>query len=217
MIETPEAVRTIGIIGAGKLGTTLAQLLLAADYNVIISGSGGVDRLGLIVDVLLPGARPAVTADLISGSDLIILALPLGRLGDLPAAAFDGKLTVDAMNHWEPVDGHLESFANRSGTSSELVASLLPGTRLVKAFSHLGYHDLDDLARPQGDPNRAGMAIAGDNPADVDIVAEVADRIGFDPIPIGNLSESHILEVGQPLFGRPASPSDIPSTAAVSR
>jgi predicted dinucleotide-binding enzyme len=203
-----EEVNTIGIIGAGKLGTTLARHGLAAGYDVLIAGSGGVDRLDLIVEVLLPGARAAVTADVIAGSDLVILALPLGRLGELPADAFDGKLTVDAMNYWEPVDGHLEAFAAHTGTSSELVAAMLPGARLVKAFSHLGYHDLDDLARPHGDPARVGLALAGDDLADVATVAEVVDRFGFDPVPIGTLAESRILEVGQPLFCRPAASSD---------
>jgi predicted dinucleotide-binding enzyme len=217
MSEPPAAVDTIGIIGAGKLGTTLARHLLAAGYDVIISGSGGVDRLSLVVEVLLPGARPAVTAELIAQSDLVILALPLGRLGELPAAALAGKLTVDAMNYWEPVDGDLEAFANHPGTSSELVAAMLPGARMVKAFSHLGYHDLEDLARPVGDPARVGLALAGDDHADVALVAEVVDRFGFDPVPIGTLAESHILEVGQPLFGRPAASGDatrVPATAS---
>ncbi len=203
MSESPAAVRTIGIVGAGKLGTTLARHLLAAGYDVMISGSGGVDRLGLVVEVLLPGACPAVTADVMAEADLVILALPLGRLRELPVDALAGKLVVDAMNYWEPVDGLLEAFANRTGTSSELVAALLPGARVVKAFSHLGYHDLDDLARPHGDPGRVGLAVAGDDPADVATVAEVIDRIGFDPVPIGTLAESGILDPGQPLFGRP--------------
>ena len=214
MSGVANTVRTIGIIGAGKLGTTLARHGLAAGYDVVISGSGGVDRLSLIAEVLLPGARPAVTADVIAGSDLVILALPLGRLGELPADAFDGKLTVDAMNYWEPVDGHLEAFVDHPGTSSELVAEMLPGARLVKAFSHLGYHDLDDLARPVGDPARVGLALAGNDPADVALVAEVVDRFGFDPVPIGTLAESRILEVGQPLFGRPATSGDDAPTPA---
>jgi predicted dinucleotide-binding enzyme len=196
-------IRTVGIIGAGKLGTTLARHLLDAGYDVLISGSGGVDRLALVVDVLLPGARPAVTADVIAHSHLVILALPLGRLHELPAAAFEGVLTVDTMNYWEPVDGHLPAFANRTGTSSELVASMLPGARLVKAFSHLGYHDLDDLARPRGDPARVGLALAGNDPAAVATVARVVDRLGFDPADIGSLANSAILEAGHPLFGRP--------------
>lgn len=203
MSESHDEIRTVGIIGAGKLGTTLARHLLTAGYDVIIAGSGGIDRLGLVVEVLLPGARPAVTADVIAGSNLVILALPLGRLPELPTDALAGKLVVDAMNYWEPVDGHLESFANRPGTSSELVAAMLPGARLVKAFSHLGYHDLDDLARPHGDPARVGLAIAGNDPADVATVSAVIDRIGFDPVQIGTLAESGILDPGQPLFGRP--------------
>ena len=197
--------RTIGIIGAGKLGTTLARHLLEAGYDVLIAGSGGIDRLGLVVEVMLPGARPAVAAEVIDGSDLVILALPLGRLPELPVEAFAGKIVVDAMNYWEPVDGYLEAFANRPGTSSELVAAMLPGARVIKAFSHLGYHDLDDLARPAGDPTRVGLAIAGDDPADIATVADVIDRIGFDPVPIGTLAKSGVLDPGQPLFGRPIS------------
>ena len=203
MSDGANAIHTVGIIGAGKLGTTLARHLLDAGYDVMISGSGGIERLGLVVEVMLPGARPAVTADVIADSDLIILSLPLGRLPELPGDAFAGRLVVDAMNYWEPVDGYLEAFANRPGTSSELVAAMLPGARVVKAFSHLGYHDIDGLACPSGDPRRVGLAVAGDDPADVATVAAVIDRIGFDPVPIGTLAESGILDPGQPLFGRP--------------
>ena len=194
----------IGILGAGKVGTVLARLALAAGRRVLISSSGPAERIALIVDVLAPGAEPRTTAEVIDGADPIVLALPLGKVGAVPAAALAGKLVIDAANHWEPVDGPLPEFTRGPRGTSEVVAGLLPGARVVKAFSHLGYHDLDERGTPPGTPGRIALAIAGDDPAAVAAVAELVDAVGFDPLLTGNLAtgrgfQSHTMAFGYPL------------------
>lgn len=195
--------RTIGILGAGKVGTVLARLALAAGHRVLISASGPADRIALIVDVLAPGAEARATSEVIADADLVILALPLSRVRELPAAALAGKLVIDATNHWEPVDGPLPEFTSDPRGTSEVVADLLPGARVVKAFSHLGYHDLDERGMPPGAPGRVALAVAGDDPADVATVAALIDGFGFDPLSMGPLATGRRVQAHTPAFGYP--------------
>lgn len=190
----------IGILGAGKLGTVLAQLALKKSYTVYIAGSGSADKIKLSVEVLTPGAKAVTAIEAIKHSDIVILALPLSKFKSLPVDELEGKLVIDAMNYWWEVDGTIAELAS-SPSSSEMVQHFLAKSRIVKAFSHIGYHNLLDDARPEGAKDRKAMAIAGDNESDVQKAARIVNDLGFDPVIIGNLSEGKKLEPGNPLFG----------------
>ena len=189
----------LAVLGAGHVGPVIARLALKAGYPTTIATSGDPDALALIAELLIPGARPRWAADAVADADIVVLAVPLHRFLDVNPALLDGKLVVDAMNYWPASDGALTAFDG--GGSSEIVARRLTGSTVVKALNHIGYHELEDRARPPGDPDRRATGVAGDDPAAVAEIADLIDRIGYDPIRLDSLRAGRMLEPGGPVFG----------------
>jgi len=194
-------VKTIGIVGAGKLGITLARVARHYGFNVNIAGSGNASKIALTAEVLAPGAVAMSSEDVAKHSDVVILALPLGKFRMLPKEALAGKLVVDAMNYWWEVDGSRDDILPSEQPSSAAVQEFLPSSHVVKAFNHIGYHDLFDEHKLRGDPERKAMAIAGDRDDDLKTISKLVDQLGFDPLVIGGLLDSNRLEPGMNTFG----------------
>ena len=193
--------RRLGIVGSGKVGTTIARAAMAGGYDVAISGSGAAERIALIVDVLAPGARAASTEDVVRYADLIILAIPMHRFRELPRDLFAGKILVDAMNYWEEIDGFDEELATATGGTSAVVQQRFPSARVVKSLNHLGYFDVERGRRSRGTPGRIAIAAAGDDRAAVAAVLQLIDRLGFDAVDAGPLEAGLALQPDGGVFG----------------
>ena len=189
----------LGILGSGHIGPVVARLALSAGYPVDIAASGDPDDIALITELVIPGARPRWASDAAADADIVILAMPLHRFLDLDPGSLVGKLVIDAMNYWPASDGALTVFER--GGSSEIVARRLAGSSVVKALNHIGYHELEEQARPAGAPDRKAVGVAGDDRAAVDATARLVDRIGYDPARVGSLTAGRVLQPGGPVFG----------------
>jgi len=186
--------RRLGIVGAGKLGTTLARAAVAAGYDVAISGSGASEDIALTIDVLAPGARATTTDEVVRRAEIVVLAVPAHRFRELPRNIFDGKIVVDAMNYWEPVDGDDPELASAADGTSVVVQDRFRSARLVKSLNQLGYHELEERRHPKGSPQRVAIGAAGDDRLAVRKVMQLVDDLGFDPVDAGLLASGVALE-----------------------
>jgi predicted dinucleotide-binding enzyme len=192
----------IAVLGAGHVGPVIARIAVAAGYDVTIAASGDPQKIALIARVLAPGAEPRWAADAVAGSDVVLLAIPAHKFATFDAALVAGKLVVDAMNYWPPVDGIQGMFEGRPQSSSEIVQDRLDRSTVVKTLNHIGYDDLEDERRPAGSPDRRALGVAGNDPCAVDVVSGVVERIGYDTVRLDSLSAGRLLEPGGPVFGR---------------
>ena len=193
--------KKIGILGAGKVGIVLAQLALKAGYEVLIANSGPASEIALTIEVLAPGAVASDAMTVAEEADIVILALPLSKYLTVDAKSLANKIVIDAMNYWWEVDGIQEKFTNPLQATSELIQDYLKQSIVVKAFNHMGYHDIYDESRIDREGERKAIAIAGDNEQAVAKVMEVVTNLGFDALNIGSLAESIKLEPGSAAFG----------------
>ena len=166
----------IAVLGAGHVGPVIARLAIGAGHPVAIATSGDPEDIALIAELVIPGSRPRWASDAVADADIVVLAMPLHRFLDVDPALLSGRIVVDAMNYWPASDGTLAAF--EGGASSEIVAERLSGSAVVKALNHIGYHELEDRARPAGAPDRRASGLAGDDPAAVDTVADLIDQMG---------------------------------------
>src|SRR5205823_4180830 len=123
-----------------------------------------------------PGATPATTEEVVRHADVIALAVPTHRFRELAPDLFAGKILIDAMNYWQPVDGDdVELTAAPDGTSM-IVQERFPSARVVKSLNQLGYHQLEENRRSQGASDRIAIGAAGDDRLAVRTVMRLLDR-----------------------------------------
>jgi predicted dinucleotide-binding enzyme len=189
----------LAVLGAGHVGPVIARLAVKAGYPVAIATSGDPEDIALITELIVPGAQPRWAADAVADADIVVLAIPLHRFLDIDPMLLNGKLVVDAMNYWPASDGVLKAFEDDG--SSEIVARRLTGSTVVKALNHIGYHELEDRARPAGAPDRRAAGVAGDGLAAAAAIAGLVDRIGYDPVRLESLRAGRALQPGGPVFG----------------
>jgi hypothetical protein len=199
---------TIGFIGSGNIGGTVARLAAAAGYRVVLSNSRGPQTLQGLAAEIGPLASAGTAEQAAEQGDIVVVAVPLRAYRDVPAAPLAGKTVIDANNYYPQRDGHIGELDAQSVTSSELLQRHLPGARVVKAFNNIFSLHLLALARPPGAPDRSALLIAGDDAQARKAVTEFLDSIGYDAVESGTLAESWRQEPGSAAYGGVYGPMD---------
>jgi predicted dinucleotide-binding enzyme len=193
--------KTIGLIGAGHIGSQVARLGLAHGYNVVISNSRGPETLAALVAELGPGARAATPAEAAAAGDLVVVTVPLKNYRDVPVAPLAGKIVIDTNNYYPQRDGHIAELDNESTTTAELLQAHLPTSKVVKAFNHIYAAELTTHGQLAGSKNRRALVIAGDDQAAKAIVTKLLDQFGFDTVDAGPLKEGWRIQRDTPGYG----------------
>jgi 8-hydroxy-5-deazaflavin:NADPH oxidoreductase len=193
---------TVGFIGSGHIGGTVARLSVAAGHHVVLSNSRGPATLADLAAELGPLASAGTVAQA-AAADLVVVAIPLRAYPSVPADALTGKAVIDADNYYPQRDGQLAELDDHSLTSSGLLQQHLASAHVVKVFNNIYYRHLESLARPAGGADRSYLPIAGDDPGAKALVVHFLDQIGYGAVDYGPLSESWRQEPGTPVYGAP--------------
>jgi predicted dinucleotide-binding enzyme len=191
---------TIGIIGAGHIGSQVARKAVELGYDVVISNSRGPETLTELVAELGPRARAATPAEAAAAGDFAVVTVPLKSIGDIPVEPLAGKIVIDTNNYYWERDGHFPALDNGEATTSGLLQEHLPASKVAKGFNHILAKDITTNGTPAGTENRRALATASDYPEASDHVAKLYDEFGFDTVNVGPLSESWRAERNRPAY-----------------
>lgn len=192
---------TIGLIGAGRIGSQVARLAITHGYDVVISNSRGPETLSDLVHELGPKARAAKPIDAAREGDLVVVTIPLKNYRSVPVEPLAGKVVIDTNNYYPQRDGRIPELDDESTTTAELLQAHLPKSKVVKAFNHIYSADLTTQGQASGTANRRALAIAGDDPAAKATVTKMLDAFGFDTVDAGPLREGWRIQRDTPGYG----------------
>jgi 8-hydroxy-5-deazaflavin:NADPH oxidoreductase len=192
----------IGIIGAGHIGGTLTRRLAALGHDVYVANSRGPDTLA---DLAGETGVKAVTVKEAAraGTDLVIVTIPLKNVARLPRDLFAGTpedgVIVDTGNYYPQRDGLIEEI--ESGTTESRWTSKQLGRPVIKAFNNIYAQHLLEKGKPKGAAGRIALPVAGDDKAAKQLVMDLVDELGFDPVDAGGLDESWKQQPATPVYG----------------
>jgi hypothetical protein len=192
---------TIGLIGAGQIGSQVARLAVANGYKVVLSNSRGPETLADLVAELGPQARAATPIDAAKAGDIVVVTVPLKAYKSVPVEPLAGKIVIDTNNYYPQRDGHIPELDNESTTTAELLQAHLPKSKVVKGFNHIYASQLTTDGRPAGTPNRRALVIAGDDKDAKATVTTLLDQFGFDTVDAGPLEEGWRIQRDTPGYG----------------
>lgn len=212
---------TLGLIGSGHIGSTVARLAVSAGHDVVLSNSRGPDTLRELAAEMGPRARAATGQEAATAGDIVLVSVPLKAYAALSGLPLTGKVVMDTGNYYPERDGHIPELDTRSLTDSEYLLGYLPGAEIVKAFNNIFFKHLLNLARPAGAADRTSLPIAGDSAEAKAAVTEFLDSIGFGAVDTGSLADSWRQQPGTPVYATPYGTFDnekgSPATADVIR
>jgi 8-hydroxy-5-deazaflavin:NADPH oxidoreductase len=192
---------TIGLIGAGHIGSQIARLAIKHGYDVVISNSRGPETLAALASELGSKARAATPAEAAKAGDIVVVTIPLKGIKTIPVAPLDGKIVIDTNNYYPQRDGQIPELDNESTTTAELLQKHLPKSKVVKAFNHIYAAQLTTDGLPAGAPNRRALVIAGDDANAKAKVRDMLDAFGFDTVDAGPLAEGWRIQRDTPGYG----------------
>ena len=193
--------KTLGLIGAGHIGSQVARLAVAHGYRVVISNSRGPETLADLVKELGPSARAATPEEAAKAGDIVVVSVPLKAYRSVPVEPLAGKIVIDTNNYYPQRDGHIPELDNESTTTAELLQAHLPTSKVVKAFNHIYAAELTTHGQPAGTPNRRALVIAGDDASAKVTVTKLLDAFGFDTVDAGPLREGWRIQRDTPGYG----------------
>jgi len=194
---------TLGLIGSGHIGGTLARLAVDVGLAVVLSNSRGPQTLSDLVAELGPRARAATPAQAAAAGDWVVVTIPVGAIGTVPREPLAGKTVIDTGNYYAPRDGTIPELEAQVLTDSELLQRHLAGAHVVKAFNNIHYPHLKALPRPVATADRTALPIAGNHPAAKQQATELLSLLGYDAVDVGPLTESWRSQLGTPVFCAP--------------
>jgi predicted dinucleotide-binding enzyme len=192
---------TIGLIGAGHIGSQIARLAVASGHNVVISNSRGPQTLSALVNELGARAKAGSALEAARGGEIVVVSIPLKNYRQVPVEPLAGKVVIDTNNYYPERDGHIRELDDESTTTSELLQAHLPKSRVVKAFNHIYAAELTTHGQRAGSKNRRALVIAGDDPAAKETVTHLLDQFGFDTVDAGPLREGWRIQRDTPGYG----------------
>ena len=191
---------TIGFIGSGNIGSTLARLAVDRGYDVVMSNSRAPETLAELVADLGPHARAATRNEAAEAGDLVVVSIPLHAYRQVPPAPLAGKVVVDTDNYYPERDGIVPELEDGSATTSGLHQAHLADSEVVKAFNNIWFKDLGRGGKPAGSPGRRALPVASDHPEAKRRVMDLVEEFGFDAVDAGTLADSSRFERDKPAY-----------------
>ena len=193
----------IGIIGAGKIGGTLARRLRELGHDVKVSNSRSPETLADLANET--GATAVWAKDAAADADLVIVSIPQKNVPDLADGIVDartpGAPVIETNNYYpQQRDGEITAIEDGQVESAWVAEQI--GAPVYKVFNGIFWKHLLEKGTPSGTVNRIALPIAGENGPGRELVHGIVDQLGFDPVDAGPISESWRQQPGSPVYGK---------------
>jgi predicted dinucleotide-binding enzyme len=208
---------TIGIIGAGHIGSQIARAAVKLGYDVVIANSRGPETLTELVNELGPTARAATAAEAAEAADFAVVTVPLKNYTRVPVEELAGKVVIDTNNYYFERDGHIAELDDETATVSGLLQAHLPGSRVAKGFNAIRFGEITTDGTPAGTPGRRALVTASDFADAAELVRSFYDELGFDTVNAGTLDESWRVDRDQPAYGTVGNVEEITRLLALAK
>lgn len=205
---------TVGIIGAGNIGSTLARGFAARGYQVVISNSRGPETLADLVTDIGDGVRAATAQEAAETGDFVVVTVPLKAYQDVPVEPLAGKVVLDTNNYYWERDGRIADLDEHRTTTSQMLQEHLPQSKVAKAFNHIMAADILTDGSPAGTAGRRALATASDDADAAALATRIYDEFGFDTVNVGPLADSWRVERDQPAYVVPQNRDELTANLA---